>query len=542
MKVDRLSLKELLTVSPEDTLVRFLGQRVVLFDVASTGLLRKELIDTLGLHGARTVLTRFGYAHGWRTAKMLGEEFPDLVAEGYGGAHLHKLFGQFNTIDLKQGDGLGAEPLIDATVLDSYEVEQHLLLHGKSEGSICWSLTGFASGYESYKHGREVYFIEDKCCAAGDSVCHMVGRFKENWGPELDEHLPYYAMDSADALLVELTEKLRETEQQLRQRQRQLGFLSGPDEVAPGFIVRSDAMKRMIDLAGRVALVDSSILISGESGVGKERISQYIHSSSARSARSFVAVNCAALTETLLESELFGHVRGAYTDANRDRIGLFEEANGGTIFLDEIGEVSPAIQVKLLRVLQEKEVRRVGENRSRPLDVRVIAATNKDLAQEVKEGRFREDLFYRLRVIELNLPPLRVRSEDILPMACVFLRQYSKNMGRKIAGFTPKASALLMGYHWPGNVRELQNAVERAVALCPGEWVEPEDLPFELHGSVPVAGPGLGGGIKPLEEVEKDYILAALNAVGGDKRRAAEELKIGLSTLYKKLKSYGVGV
>jgi transcriptional regulator with PAS, ATPase and Fis domain len=295
-------------------------------------------------------------------------------------------------------------------------------------------------------------------------------------------------------------------------------------------------MGRVLDLAERVAKVDSTALVTGESGVGKERIARLIHEESARAARPFVAVNCGAVTETLLESELFGHARGAFTGADRERPGLFEEANGGTLFLDEVGEVSPGMQVKLLRALQEKEVRRVGENRSRAVDARVVAATNRNLADEVAAGRFRTDLYYRLRVIELRVPALRDRPEDVLPLARVFLAETSKRMGRKLTGFTPRAADQLLRYEWPGNVREVQNAIEHAVALAAGSRVDVEDLPEELRAAMPRPRPV--GRTQPLEDVEREYILAAVESAGGNRTRAAADLGIGLATLKRKLKSY----
>jgi transcriptional regulator with PAS, ATPase and Fis domain len=249
-----------------------------------------------------------------------------------------------------------------------------------------------------------------------------------------------------------------------------------------------------------------------------------------------VAVHCGAVTETLLESELFGHARGSFTGADRDRPGLFEAASGGTLFLDEIGEVSPGMQVKLLRALQEREVRRVGENRSRPVDVRVLAATNRNLPDEVAAGRFRQDLYYRLRVIELRVPPLRERPADVLPLGHLFLTGTAKRMGRDVTGFTPKAADHLVRYEWPGNVRELQNAIEHAVALCGSRRIDVQDLPEELRLAPPRAV--LPGRIRPLEEVEREYIVAAVEALGGNRTRAAAELRIGTATLFRKLKEY----
>jgi transcriptional regulator with PAS, ATPase and Fis domain len=289
----------------------------------------------------------------------------------------------------------------------------------------------------------------------------------------------------------------------------------------------------------RVAKVDSTILLTGESGVGKERVARMVHEESTRATGPFIAVNCGAITETLLESELFGHARGAFTGASQDRPGLFEAANKGTLLLDEIGEVSPAMQVKLLRALQEREIRRVGENKSRHVDVRIIAATNRDLAHGVAGGSFRQDLYYRLKVVELHVPPLRERRDDILPLARTLLASAALWMNRKITGFAPGVADQLVRYDWPGNVRELENAMERAVALAPRNRVELEDLPEEIRMAVPRPMATLGQ-VMSLEDMEKEYILAALELNGGNQTRTAEQLKIGPATLYRKLKSYGM--
>jgi len=287
-----------------------------------------------------------------------------------------------------------------------------------------------------------------------------------------------------------------------------------------------------------VAKVDSTVLITGESGSGKERIARLLHEESTRAAGPFIAVNCGAIAETLLESELFGHARGAFTGATQDRPGLFEAANSGTLLLDEVGEVSPAMQVKLLRALQEREIRRVGENKSRRVDVRILAATNRDLAHGVVGGAFRQDLYYRLKVVELHVPPLRERSDDILPLARVLLADAALRMKRKVSGLIPKAADQLLRYGWPGNVRELENAMERAVALARGSRVELEDLPEEIRHTLPE--PAASGVVRSLEEIEKEYILAALELNEGNQTRTAEQLHIGSATLYRKLKSYGL--
>jgi transcriptional regulator with PAS, ATPase and Fis domain len=297
-------------------------------------------------------------------------------------------------------------------------------------------------------------------------------------------------------------------------------------------------MRRLIDLAQRVARVDSTVLISGESGTGKERVAKLVHNASSRARGPFVAVNCGAITETLLESELFGHVRGAFTGALQERPGLFESANGGTLLLDEVGEVSPAMQVKLLRVLQEREIRRVGESASRAIDVRVLAATNRELTQEMAEGRFRPDLYYRLHVVELPVPPLRRRREDILPLALTLLAEAANRLNRPVTELSPRAADQLLRYDWPGNVRELENAMDRVVALAQGGLAELEDLPEEVRQAVPV--PLLTAPVKHLDAIEKEYILAVLELNGGNQARSAEQLGIGSATLYRKLKSYGL--
>jgi two-component system, NtrC family, response regulator HydG len=295
-----------------------------------------------------------------------------------------------------------------------------------------------------------------------------------------------------------------------------------------------DARRRSNKIDGRSAGQRSlAILITGESGAGKERVARLIHDESARTAGPFLAINCAAVPETLLESELFGHARGSFTGASQDRTGLFEAANGGTLLLDEIGDVPPAMQVKLLRVLQEREVRRVGENRTRTVNGRVLAATNRDLLADVHAARFRQDLYYRLRVVEIVVPPLRDR-EDILPLARQFLAGAAKRFGKKAPALAPKAANLLLRYTWPGNVRELENALERAVVLARADRIGADDLPPEV-GAAPPAIQNAGE-IRTLAEVERDYIAAALRASEGNRATAAQRLGIGAATLYRKLK------
>jgi len=310
-------------------------------------------------------------------------------------------------------------------------------------------------------------------------------------------------------------------------------------------IGRSPAMERLLETVAQVAPTEATALISGESGTGKEMIAGAIHFNSPRKDGPFVKINCAAITETLLESELFGHEKGAFTGAHRQREGRFRQAHGGSLFLDEISEMSLAMQVKLLRVLQEREITRVGGEEVIKVDVRVIAATNKDLLQEIQSGRFREDLYYRLNVVALTVPPLRERREDIPLLAQHFLKVFSEKNNKMIRGFTPQVMDGLIKYGWPGNVRELMNAVERGVVLSRSDYLDVEDLSFILgQTSVPgeaFSGDGVPTGI-PLDEVEKATILKTLQMARGNKSEAARRLGITRRTLHKKLKQYGAMV
>jgi len=300
------------------------------------------------------------------------------------------------------------------------------------------------------------------------------------------------------------------------------------------------AVFRMID---KIAATPATVLINGESGTGKELIAQAIHERSERAGAPFVAINCGAIPETLLESQLFGHVRGAFTGADRDHDGFCRQAEGGTIFLDEIGETPGVIQVKLLRMLQEREIYPVGSSKAVRVDVRVIAATNRDLELEVTEGRFRTDLYYRLNVIPLNLPPLRERADDIPLLVDHFLKLHFPGYGGSLAGAIDEATLrCLQGYEWPGNVRELENVIERASIIREGDRISPRDLPESVRqpGSGGTTAGNLIGRHVSLEEVERAHILQVLESMGGHKKRAAEVLQINPSTLYRKLIRYGV--
>ena len=326
-----------------------------------------------------------------------------------------------------------------------------------------------------------------------------------------------------------------------RELRRQLTEAPASQEI----IGRSDQLKRMLGFIETVAPTEATVLITGESGTGKELVARALHSSSARADKPLVTVNCAALTETLLESELFGHEKGAFTGADRRREGRFVQANGGTLFLDEIGEMPLQLQAKLLRALQQGEIQRVGSDIPITVDVRVIAATNRNLLREAQEKRFREDLFFRLNVISIEVPALRQRGDDIPLLAAYFLQRFAERNRKSIKGFSPQALDSMRRYQWPGNVRELENAVERAVILCTGDLVTPAELPDTVaQAPEPEAAPEAAEAISlagmALEDVERLAIEDTLRQTGDNKSEAARRLGITRATLHNKLRKYGL--
>ena len=327
----------------------------------------------------------------------------------------------------------------------------------------------------------------------------------------------------------------------LREEVKRLREAAGRPRGADELLGDSAAMRTVLDLIDRVSDSDSSVLITGESGTGKELVARALHDRSQRRDRPFVAINCAAVPETLLESELFGHARGAFTDAKTARAGLFVQAGRGTLFLDEIGELPVGLQPKLLRALQERRVRPLGGEGEISVDARMVAATNRDLESAVAERTFREDLYYRINVIPIELPPLRARSSDVLQLAQHFLERCAALAGKRIRGLSPAAAQRLVGYSWPGNVRELQNCIERSVALAQYDDIVVEDLPEKIrtyhHSHVVVAGEDPSE-LVSMEELERRYIQRVLDAVGGNKTLAARILGFDRTTLYRKLDRY----
>ena len=328
----------------------------------------------------------------------------------------------------------------------------------------------------------------------------------------------------------------------LKEENRELKQALGSQAGLRNLVGKSPAMKELTDLVTMIAPTDATVLITGESGTGKELIARSIHDGSARKDGPMVVLNCAALTETLLESELFGHEKGAYTGADKQRDGRFVQAHNGTLFLDEIGEMPLTMQAKLLRAIQEKEIQRVGSDKTVKVDVRIIAATNRDLEQEVADGKFREDLFYRLNVVTLRIPPLRERDGDIHLLAQHFLEKFAERNRKQVKGITPQAMDMLLKHSWPGNVREMENAMERAVIILTGEFITEKELPLGICGpqcdDTPMEQEESEPILQSLEEVEKKTILATLKAVDGNKSEAARRLGITRKTLHSKLAKY----
>ncbi|WP_437285396.1 sigma-54-dependent transcriptional regulator [Sorangium sp. So ce406] len=340
-----------------------------------------------------------------------------------------------------------------------------------------------------------------------------------------------------DALLLSIERALERSALRVEAENLRRQLREREGEGVEGLIGASPAMQKVYRMARQVAGARATVLITGESGTGKGELARAIHAKGPRAKAPFVTLHCAALAESLLESELFGHERGAFTGADRRRVGRFEQAHGGTLFLDEVGEIAPATQVKLLRVLQERAFERVGGNETVSVDVRLIAATNRDLAAAVQEGQFREDLYYRLNVVHIDMPPLRVRDTDVLLLANHFLRRFAAENHRKIEGFTDQARAKLVAHRWPGNVRELENAIERAVVLCDDTRIDADHLPID---AAPVAKGALRIPGATMAEIERYAILSTLEATNGSTTRAAELLDISIRTIQYRLHEYGM--
>ena len=446
-------LTECLCFSPGDGRIWLNDQRMLLIHASSLGTLRRELIDTLGIEAARGLLTRTGYVSGTRDAQLVRQRWPDAdPASIFGaGTQLHGLEGVVKVepvhfeFDTEQGRYEG-----EFLWHHSSEDDEHIAAYGIGTDPACWLELGYAIGYVSGLVGRLVLFREVECRSMGSRQCRVIGKTAELW-PDAEEDLRYLNPQGYTSPAVMSAEQstVVATTAEADNSVKMIG-------ASAAFTAASHALQK-------VAGTQATVLLTGESGVGKELFATMLHRLSPRSQQPFVAFNCAAIPDNLLESELFGVERGAFTGASHSRAGRFERAHGGTLFLDEIATLSAAGQSKLLRALQEREVERVGGSRAIKVDVRVVAATNEDLRDAVKRGEFREDLFYRLNVFPIPLPPLRERRDDIPLLVSHFFQHYCQLHGRLLRGMTQKATQALLNYDFPGNIRELQNLIERGV-------------------------------------------------------------------------------
>ncbi len=539
--------------------------RMILLHAHSLGALRNELIETVGMRGARALLTRMGYASGAQDAelaiKVRGNGACDFFDFFTVGPQLHMIEGIVTVEpvrierDTKNGRFYG-----ELLWHDSCEDEVHIASHGIGTEPACWMQIGYASGYTSVIMGRPILYREVECRATGHAACRIVGKPVADW-TDADDDIrylqPHAFANKADQrrIVVGLTpDRVASSE------------MPGapPSSTAKQLVGASAGFNVVCHMIEKVAGTSATALLLGESGVGKEMFAQTLHRISPRAARPFVAVNCAAIPESLIESELFGVEKGAFTGAVTSRPGRFERADGGTLFLDEIGTLSLSAQGKLLRALQEGEIERVGDTRSRAVDVRLVAATNVNLRDEVAKGRFREDLFYRLNVFPIQIPPLRDRRADIPVLLNHFLHIFAGRHGKPVAGFTQRAITGLYAYNWPGNVRELENMVERGVILAPadglidlchlftsGERVDPYVMEMGADGRLNDMSPdGREGAVgdvigrvldsrTPLEELEERLLRAAVERAGGNLAEAARSLGLSRAQLAYRMKKFG---
>lgn len=521
-----------------DTGEIWLGEnRMMLMHVDAMGAFRNEIIQSLGLERARGLLVRLGYASGVRDAE-LAKELPSNDCPEAGimlGPMLHSFKGMVRVekrkleMDIPNGKFAG-----EFIWENSWEAKTHLEQFGIGEEAECWTQVGYASGYVSTFVGRPVIFKETQCVCKGDHNCYIEARLLEHW-EDSEDYLKYYKPENIAGRLIDLQEEVVSLRASLNKK-----------ALPANVIGESEPFKTALDLASMAASKPITVLLLGETGVGKEVFAHWIHDNSDRAEQPFVALNCAAIPNDLLESELFGVEKGAFTGAQQSRPGRFERANGGTLFLDEVGDLTAAAQVKLLRVLESGELERLGDVKTRKVNVRLIAATNVNLQQAVKDGKFRADLYYRLNAYPVNIPPLRKRKEDIPLLLEAFIKKYALLHNKKILGVTDQAMRMLMSYSWPGNIRELENMMERGVLLTASDQqielkhlfagvaeLLPEDDQLSLQGKIDVSKSSVNTLIEQvikegisLESCEWMFMEAALKKTGGNVSKAAELLGV----------------
>lgn len=498
-------LRRLLRFDAEKGAIWLGDRRMVMSHTAGLAALRQDLVSSLGAEHARRILTRMGYANGMCDAELAKKLRPHQSLEDafLVGPQLHMLEGAARVTPLVLSFDVSAGQFQGEFRWDhSWEAYAHKQKFGQVDAPACWTLLGYASGYSSAFMGRLILFKETECAACGADHCHIVGRPIEEW-PDGEAHRVYFGDDSPietrDARQIQF-ETLQSTIEPAAQVDRLVGA--------------SRAFRKAYVLMEKVAKTQATVLLTGETGVGKERFARAVHELSTRHAAAFVAVNCAALPAELIEAELFGVEKGAFTGAHASRRGRFERADGGTLLLDEVGELPMAAQAKLLRVLQEGEIERVGGEATRKVNVRLVAATNIDLEQAVLAGRFRRDLMYRLNVYPICIPPLRERRADIEALALSMLARFSALHQKPVLGFGERALQALQQHHWPGNVRELENMVERGVILaCPGGMIEIEDLFPDLPEDTPIVV-DTHGQLAPLPSLSDDDLCERILASG----------------------------
>lgn len=506
LETSAASLRQLLRFRQSEGQIWLGEHRMVLLHAEYLRGLREELVSTLGRGRAQGLLFRMGFASGKADAALVRSLLPDLsLGEMMQlGPEMHGLEGLVvGSVESVEFDISAGSFDARASWQSSWESEAQLERYGEAPEPSCHSQTGYASGYVSALMGFQVIFKEVACLSCGASRCQIVGRAARDWGED-DPWVRLLVPDNLGSEIIELREQVARLEQRLVVTRSQ-GDLIGI----------SNKFKETLRLLERVAPKTITVLLLGETGVGKEAFARWLHANSSRADKPFVAVNCGALPEDLIESELFGVEAGAFTGAKASRPGRFERANGGTIFLDELGELTPAAQVKLLRVLQEGEIERLGSTATRKVDVRVVAATNVDLAEAVSNKRFRSDLFYRLNSFPVTIAPLRDRRADILPLADAFLTRAQRRHDKHVTGLSGMAVRALIEHDWPGNVRELENLVERGLLLAEeGEEVGVEHL--GLPGMIdPVeATVGADGHLRTDEADDIDCIDASLRQIG----------------------------
>jgi len=536
MRAQDLELLDLISISDGDINLR--GRRLVLHSIHAFSQFRYDILRMLGKEHARRLFTRFGFFWGQADAAALQRLFrwPTIEEWIQAGLKLHSLEGVVQTSVSKLAiDKKHKRFHMEISWHDSVEVEEHLMASGPSDQTVCWKLIGYFSGLTSYCMGQSIYFIESQCQGKQDSLCRAIGKNISSWNDEISSHLKYFEAEDIKGTVQRLTRELREKTSSLRKHKKKLKELHR--QSVPYLVEgRSKSMQDVLTLAGRVAKFDSSVLITGETGTGKEVLAKYIHEVSHRASGPFVTINCAALPESLIDSELFGHKSGSFTGAVRDRVGLIEAASKGTVFIDEVGDISAATQLKILRVLQEKEILRIGENKPRKSDVRIIAATNRDLNEGVKRKEFREDLLYRLSVVEIRMPALRERHEDILPLSKFLIERITDKLGINSLHLDATCLEFFETYEWPGNVRELENTLERAAVVSTDGIILPEHLPTKLTNQMQLRDRTAIKSESTLKQVEMAHIIRVLDFTGGNRTKASKILGISETTLWRKLK------